>query len=155
MVERKHGKLEVASSKTDDTCHRLKISSEASVNMGIKYYKDQELERKVNEIAKRLGMRHDLSRIICIRSYGSSSKRVLARCHALPRIMQLALNVKPHYAIEIISENFDRLSEEEKTKTLIHELMHIPKSFGGGFKFHNVVNKKSVDEMYRKYKNFS
>jgi predicted metallopeptidase len=125
------------------------------VNMGIKYYKDQELERKVIDIANRLGMKHDMKRITCIRSYGSSSKRVLARCHALPRVMQLALDVKPHYVIEIISENFDKLSEEEKTKTLIHELMHIPKSFGGGFKFHNVVNKKSVDEMYKKYINNS
>jgi len=31
--------------------------------------------------------------------------------------------------------------------------MHIPKAFGGGFKSHRHVNKKSVDQMYEQYKN--
>jgi len=66
--------------------------------------------------------------------------------------MQLALNVKTHYAVEVISEQFDKLSDEEQTKTLIHELMHIPKAFGGGFKYHNVVNRKNIDKLYKKFR---
>jgi predicted metallopeptidase len=65
--------------------------------------------------------------------------------------MQLALERKGFYVIEVISHRFDKMSEEEKIKTLIHELMHIPKSFGGGFIHHNVVCHKNVEKMYEKY----
>ena len=98
-------------------------------------------------------MPHDISRVVCIRSVGSKSRRTLARCHSISRAVQTALEIKSHYVIEVISENFDRLPEEEKTKTLIHELMHIPKAFGGGFKGHRIVNRSSVENMYRRYKN--
>jgi predicted metallopeptidase len=43
------------------------------------------------------------------------------------------------------------MSGEEKIKTIIHELMHIPFSFGGGFKHHNVVCEKNVNKMYKEY----
>ena len=43
------------------------------------------------------------------------------------------------------------MSREEQDKTLIHELMHIPKSFGGGFIFHNVVNESNVEVEYERY----
>ena len=65
--------------------------------------------------------------------------------------MQIALGTKPHYVIEGISERYDKLSEAEKTKVIIHELMHIPKSFGGGFRYHDHVNRKNVEEMYKRY----
>jgi len=116
----------------------------------IKYSLAPDIEAKVREIAGKLGIKHDLSRVVCIRSRGSTSRRTLARCHALPRVMQIALNVKAHYVIEVISENFDKLSEEEKIKTLIHELLHIPKAFGGGFKYHNYANRKNVDILYER-----
>ena len=76
----------------------------------------------------------------------------MARCHALPRIMQKALNVNAHYVIELVSENFDKLSDEEQTKTIIHELMHIPKGMKGGFRYHDYVCSRNVDELYKKYK---
>ena len=117
----------------------------------IKYYPAPDLDSIIRKIAEKLEMRHDLSRIICIRSKGSSSRRTLARCHALPRVMQLALDKKAHYVIEVISENFDDLDEEEKIKTLIHELLHIPKAFGGGFKHHNYANKRNVERMYKQF----
>jgi predicted metallopeptidase len=60
----------------------------------------------------------------------------------------MALNTKAAYLIEVISEKFDKLSEEEKTKTIIHELMHIPKAFGGGFKHHDFVTSRNVDKIY-------
>jgi predicted metallopeptidase len=94
-----------------------------------------------------------LENLSCIRSRGTSSRRVIARCYALPRIMQKALNIKPQYIIEVISERFDKLSDDEKTKTLIHELMHIPKSFGGGFIHHNIVNARGVEKVWQKLKN--
>ncbi|MBI2543589.1 MAG: metallopeptidase [Candidatus Aenigmarchaeota archaeon] len=118
----------------------------------IKYYKDPNMESKVKEISDRLDINHDSSRVICIRSTGSKSRRVLARCHTISRAIQTGLGLKAHYVIEVISENFDKLSDEDKIKTLIHELMHIPKAFGGGFKGHSHVNKRTVENMYQKYR---
>lgn len=117
----------------------------------IKYEKAIDLEIQIIKISEKLDLNHiDLSRVVCVRSYGSKSRRTLARCHTLSRIMQKALNTKAHYVIEAITENFDKLSEEDKTKTLIHELMHIPKAFRGGFRHHDHVTNKNVEEMYRK-----
>jgi predicted metallopeptidase len=119
----------------------------------MKYSKAPDIDGQVQEIACRLGMPHDISRVICIRSIGSKSRRTLARCHSLSRAVQTALGIQAHYVIEVISENYDKLPEDEKTKTLIHELMHIPRAFGGGFKGHRVVNRRAVDEMYKRLKN--
>lgn len=68
--------------------------------------------------------------------------------------MQIAMGRSTgFYLIEVISEKFDRLPESEKTKTIIHELMHIPKTFGGGFIHHNMVHEGSVRDIYKKYIN--
>jgi len=119
----------------------------------IKYSRATDIEERVTFILKKLSMDHiDPSRVKCIRSFGSKSKRTLARCYALPKIMQKALDQPAYYVIEVISERFDKLSKEEKTKTLIHEILHIPKSFGGGFRHHRpYVNKKTVEEFYKKF----
>ncbi len=118
----------------------------------IKYEHDGMLSQRITHIVLRLGLHHDLSRVACIRSRGSTSRRTLARCHTLPRIMQKALGLDAHYAIEVVSENFDRLKEEDQTKTLIHELMHIPKGMKGGFRYHDYVCSRNVEELYKKYK---
>ena len=87
----------------------------------------------------------------CFRSFGSASRRTIARCHGLAKIMQKTIGCSAHYAIEFISERFDRLSEEEQIKVIIHELMHIPKSFGGGFVHHNKVHDESVGKVYEHF----
>lgn len=116
----------------------------------IKYELAGDLQKEINEIIDNTNFWHiKRDRVICIRSHGSESRGTLARCHALTRIWQMALNTKAAYLIEVISEKFDRLSEEEKTKTLIHELMHIPKAFGGGFKHHDFVNSSNVERVYQ------
>ena len=110
---------------------------------------------ETRNILHKLQMIHvDEPRVVCVRSRGSKSKRVIARCHGLSRIMQLALNEKPHYVIEVVSERFDKLNKEEQTKVLIHELMHISHSFGGGFRAHKPhVTRSKVERMYKKYVN--
>ncbi len=120
----------------------------------IEYHPAPDVYEEMCDIVKRLEMHHvDVTRVACIRSHGSSSKYIIARCHALSRVMQTALNKPPHYVIEVVSENFDNLSPEEKTKTIIHELLHIPKTFAGGFRHHRPhVNKRTVESAYRKYK---
>ncbi len=120
----------------------------------MKYEHDPVLKQELVRIANSLEMHHiDLDRVGCIRSYGSKARRVLARCHSLPKVIQTAMLSKPFYVVEIISEQFDKLDEEEKTKTLIHELLHIPKCFGGGFKHHNYVNRRLVEKLYKKLNN--
>ena len=90
-------------------------------------------------------------RIKCFRSYGSSSRRTIARCHSLNKLMQKALDVQPFYPLEFISEHFDKLSKEEQTRVVIHELMHIPKCFGGGFRHHDFVCDETVNNCYKIY----
>jgi predicted metallopeptidase len=119
----------------------------------IEYYLAEDIDGRVKEILRKLKMTHiDETRLICLRSKGSGSRRVIARCHGLSRIMQLALNKKPHYVIEILSERFDQLSKEDQTKVLIHEILHIPHSFGGGFRSHRpFVTRAKVQRMYDKF----
>ena len=66
--------------------------------------------------------------------------------------MQKAIGIKAVYALEFLSERFDKMSKEEQIKVIIHELMHIPKTFGGGFKHHDFVTEKNVNKMYKEYK---
>jgi len=45
------------------------------------------------------------------------------------------------------------LDEEEKEKVIIHELMHIPKKFSGGFVPHRGrINRRRVEKMHRTYR---
>ena len=118
--------------------------------MGIRYEPAPDVERRIHMIAEKTGMRHlQLSRLKILRSKGSTG-RSIARCHALSKPLQLGIGIDAHYVIEIISEKFDRLSEEDQTKTLIHELLHIPKNFGGGFRYHDYVCKKNITAIYKK-----
>lgn len=121
--------------------------------MPIKYEKADDLQKIVNEIALILFPHIKLDSVVCLRSFGSSSRGTIARCHALGKAMQLALGRKGFYVIEVISRRFDKMPEEEKIRTLIHELMHIPRSFGGGFIHHNVVCRRNVEKMYERYIN--
>ena len=75
----------------------------------------------------------------------------IARCHALGKVMQLGMGTSAFYTIEFLSESFDKLSNEDQDKTIIHELMHIPKSFGGGFRHHDFVCEKNVDLLYERF----
>ena len=121
--------------------------------MAIKYYPADDLKGVAKEIVFKLDWLHiDLNSVGFLRSRGSKSRGTIARCHALGKAMQMGMGrEKAFYLIEVISERFDRMSEEDQIKTIIHELMHIPKSFGGGFKHHNIVNEKNVGKVYEHY----
>lgn len=118
----------------------------------MKYDFAPELQLQTEQIAKELFPHVKLDRVKCFKSLGTSSRNTVARCHTIGKLMQKALNVNAHYAIEFITENFERLSDEEKTKVIIHELMHIPKTFGGGFKHHDYVCSKNINIFYKKWK---
>ncbi|MDQ1279789.1 MAG: hypothetical protein QG670_1051 [Thermoproteota archaeon] len=119
--------------------------------MRIHYETAEDVKELVDEIIKAIEFVHiDDDRVLCMRSKGSKAKRTIARIHGLPRIWQLALTTSTYYTIEVISENFDSLSIEEKEKTIIHELLHIPKGFRGGFRHHKGwINRRKIDGLHR------
>ena len=117
----------------------------------MKYEPAPDIQEIAEDISKRFFPHIILDRVKCFRSYGSSSRGTIARCHTLGKLMQKAVGVKAYYALEFISERFDKLNEKEKLKTVIHELMHIPKSFGGGFKHHDYVCDKNINNVYKKF----
>jgi predicted metallopeptidase len=71
----------------------------------------------------------------------------------LGKLWQGVLNMPPAYTIEVVSEIYDKMSPEDQEKTLVHELMHIPGGFSGGFRPHKgYVERKMVEEVYAKLK---
>ena len=119
----------------------------------MQYLDAPDIRQRMEHIVQTVGMDHvDLTRVACYRSTGTSTRRIIARCHGLPKVMQLGLNTRAFYVIEMISEQFDRMSHDEQTEVLIHELMHIPKNFGGGFRQHDFVCKREVRKVHKLYK---
>lgn len=116
-----------------------------------------DIQRRIREILANLNFSHiNSGKLICFRSRGSTS-RARARIWSLPRIWQKALGIDPHYVIEILSERFDRESQEEQTKILIHELLHIPKTFSGALLPHRGRNRRHIDAraielLFREYR---
>lgn len=117
----------------------------------MRYEFAEDLQLIAEEISRLLFPHIDITRVKCFRGFGSSSKLTIARCHTLGKLMQKAIGVKAVYALEFLSERFDKLSQEDQLKTIIHELMHIPKAFGGGFKHHDHVTEENVNLHYKTY----
>jgi predicted metallopeptidase len=121
----------------------------------IEYYDAPDVKILVVEIAVKLRFMHvETDRVFCFRSRGSQSRRVIARIHSLGKVWQKALNTRAGYLIEVISERYDKLSQSDKERVLIHELLHIPAGFSGGFRPHRgFINKRILDKLYEEYKN--
>ena len=119
----------------------------------INYERAPDVEESAKKIIAVLNLKHvDPSRLAFYRSTGTRSRRVQARIHGLGRIWFDALSMQPRYIIEVISEEYDKLDKAEKEKVIIHELMHIPQGFSGGFVPHKgKINKRTVDAMHKSY----
>ena len=115
----------------------------------MKYDYAPDLKQRLHEIVKVLDMDHiDLERVECLRSFGSSTKRTIARCHTIGKGMQKGMKTKAFYTIEFL-ERFDKLSKTDQDKVIIHELLHIPKTFGGGFRQHDFVCEENINQLHR------
>jgi predicted metallopeptidase len=121
----------------------------------ISYERAPDVEERAKKIIEVLHLEHiDQNRIHFFRSKGSKARRVQARIHGLGRIWFGALNISPNYVIEVLSEEFDKLGDIEREKVIIHELMHIPSGFSGGFVPHRgKINRKTVDALHKRYSN--
>lgn len=116
-----------------------------------------DIAKEIKKIVKKLKLDHlDYSRIICFRSYGSTS-RARARIWSFPRVWQLALKKEPHYVIEVLSSHFDKLSDDDQTRVLIHELLHIPRNFSGSLLPHRGrgkrIDSRRVEGLFQQLKN--
>ncbi len=118
----------------------------------IEYYPAPDIKKRVEDIVELLRFDHvKPGNVYCVRSRGSQSRRTIARIHGLGRIWQLAMGIEATYIIEVISEQFDPLSRDGQDKVLVHELMHIPHGFQGGFRHHkNYVTRENVDVWFKR-----
>ena len=104
---------------------------------------DSSVQKNVVKLLNKLDFPNfDSDRIFCLRSENANT-RAIARIYGLSRIWQQVLKQKPAYIIEVVSEKFDRLSEREKTKVLLHEIAHIPQNFSGSLVPHIRRGKRS------------
>ena len=120
----------------------------------IRYEIADDIQERFADIVRTLNLDHiDLDKVVCVRSYGSSTRRVVARCHGMSKVLQIAMRIKAFYVLEYLSERFDKLDDKEQEKTIIHELMHIPKNFGGGFRHHDHVSEENIKSIQERYRN--
>lgn len=119
--------------------------------MMVKYSPAPDLEGWVRRVVEGSSLSHiDPSRVKCVRSFGSRSRNLYARIHSASKAFFTGMRSKPSYVIEFISESFDALSEDEKERVIIHELLHIPRSFGGGLIGHGRLDfEREVEDIRR------
>jgi len=122
----------------------------------ISYEKAPDVESMASSVIRALSLSYiDVKRLHYYRSRGSRARKVQARIHGMGRIWFDALGMQPHYIIEVISEEFDELDQTEKEKVVIHELMHIPARFSGGFVPHKGrINRRSVEKMHKEFRDW-
>lgn len=121
-------------------------------SMRLEWSKDPELTVRVRQLVDDIEFLHiPKDRIFCFRTDGSKS-RAYARIWAFPKIFQTVLEIEPAYVIEVINKYYNRLDNEEQTKVLIHELLHIPRNFSGSLLPHTYGNKQIDREVERIYK---
>jgi len=119
----------------------------------MQYSPAPEIESTVQMLVKRLKMDHiKTNNIHCIRSLDAKT-RAYARIWGMSRLFKEVAGIEPHYIIEVVAKRFDKLPEREKIKTLIHELMHIPKTFSGALlphrgRYHR-INDREVEKILR------
>lgn len=134
----------------------IKLGSRSSKSRrsrkGIEWVEDKTVNQKIGELVNSIGLAYiNPERVFCYKSYGAKT-RAYARIWGLSRIFQQALVIEPAYVIEVISEKFDRLPQKDQDMILIHELLHIPRTFSGALVPHHDrggVNEDRVREIYR------
>jgi len=110
-----------------------KITSSRRFNSrskNVSWIKAEDVKNRLEKLIKLSDLPYNIENITALRSYSSKS-RAYARIWGLSKVWQLALNLKPHYIIEVLSEKYDKLPNSKKDEVLLHELAHIPQNFSG------------------------
>ncbi len=123
----------------------------------VKYELSSDLRNHALNIINVLGLNYiNTNRLFFVKSINSTSRYTRARCHGLIRPWQISLSEEPAYIIEVIDKFFNKMNYEERTKLLIHELLHIPRTFSGALRNHwvmgkELVGKSAVNKLYNKF----
>lgn len=124
-------------------------------NTKLEWEDAKDVKVKVRKILKVLDLPHIKEQNIhCYRTEGSKA-RAYARIWAMPKIFQRALNLEPHYVIEVLAKYYDKLDEDEKSKVIIHELLHIPNNFSGALVPHKTRSRhlgKTANKLFQIFK---
>ena len=130
------------------------VQKKPKKTVSLEWHKDTQIQQEMGKIVASLEMSHVIpERVYCYRTIGSKA-RAYARIWSFPKIFQEALSIESAYVMEIISERYDRLNHEEKTKVIIHELLHIPKNFSGSLlphKYGHTQIDKEVETLYKRF----
>jgi predicted metallopeptidase len=126
--------------------------------VAMELFRALDLDEKIKMAVELLELAHiKADQVVAFRSTGSKA-RARARIYSMPRIWQQALDVAPHYCIEFLSQHFDHLKEDDQWRVIIHELMHIPKTFSGALVPHigrghrHQVTHKTVEALFKRLK---
>ncbi|MFN4212701.1 MAG: putative metallopeptidase [Microgenomates group bacterium] len=122
----------------------------------MKYSLAPEIKKQIVQLIDQLSLNYiDPKRIFCIRSYDAKT-RAIARIWGMSRLFKEVAGLEPHYIIEVNARRFDKLPKREQIKTLIHELLHIPKTFSGALLPHrgpyHKINDKEIEKLIRNIK---
>src|SRR3989338_2608723 len=111
----------------------------------MKYAAAPEIKKQIKLLVKELNFDHiKINYIHCIRSFDAKT-RAYARIWGMAKLFSEVAGLEPHYIIEVNAKRFDKLSDREKIKTLIHELLHIPKTFSGALLSHRGKGRRIND----------
>ncbi len=120
----------------------------------MQYKKAPDIKKRVDFLIKELHFDHIKAKNIhCIRSFDAKT-RAYARIWGMAKLFSEVVGLEPNYILEVNARQFDKLPEREQMKTLIHELMHIPKTFSGALlshrgKYHR-INDRAVEKILLK-----
>jgi len=120
----------------------------------MQYSPAPEVKEKIILLVNELKFDHiKLRNIHCIRSFDAKT-RAIARIWGMAKIFKEVAGIEPHYIIEVNAKYFDKQSPREQLKTLVHELMHIPKTFSGALLSHrgryHAINDREVEKILKK-----
>jgi len=101
----------------------------------MKYIKALDIKKQVDFLIEQLSFTHiKASNIHCIRSLDAKT-RAYARIWGMARLFKEVVGIEPHY--------------------IIHELMHIPKTFSGALLSHrghyHQINDRQIEKLYRDF----
>lgn len=122
----------------------------------MQYQLAPEIKKQIDTLIEQLNFNHiKIANVHCIRSLDAKT-RAIARIWGMSRLFKEVAGLEPHYIIEVNAKRFDKMSEREKMKTLIHELMHIPKTFSGALlshrgKYHR-INDREIERILKEKK---
>ncbi len=119
----------------------------------MKYAPAPEIKQQIDVLVKGLNLTYiKAQNIHCIRSFDAKT-RAIARIWGMSRLFKEVAGIDPHYIIEVNAKRFDKQSDREKIKTLVHELMHIPKTFSGALLSHrgphHAINDREVEKLLK------